>query len=117
MVCEKKEIDGMAYAAVTKGVIAAPRDATDLVGECMGLDVRKALLPAGSLADDFFRLRTTLAGEVVQKFTNYRIIVAAVVDPKQVRGKFEDFLLETNRGSQFRIFETERDALDWLAQA
>ena len=74
------------------------------------------LILAQALADDFFQLRTGLAGSVLQKFVNYNIKVAVVLtDQQKVQGKFKEFITEANKGNRFRVFGSEEEAENWLA--
>ncbi len=111
---ETRQRDGQVYVAVTSGQIMAEQDGVDLVGVCFGCGAERLLLPAASLSDEFLRLSTRVCGLVMQKLGNYHIKAAAVLGASAVKGKFADFLIETNRGRMFRSFENEPDALDWL---
>ena len=95
-------------------LIAAESDAVMLVQFCAEADTDRLLLPAACLSPDFFRLSTRLAGLVLQKLANYRIKTAAVPDAAAVKGKFYEFMLETNRGQMFRVFDDEKQAAAWL---
>ena len=95
--------------------ICTVQDGLDLISACMEHGVSLLMLPAESLSEEFFRLRTGLAGEIVQKLITYRIKTAAVLSPQHaVRGKFAEFLAETNKGSDFRTFHNVQEAEDWL---
>lgn len=97
------------------GVIASEADALDLVALCGEHQVDRVLLHATNLAEDFYFLRTGLAGAVLLKLGNYRIRAAAVLAPKLVsRGHFREFVMETNQGSDFRVFYERELALKWL---
>jgi PadR family transcriptional regulator, regulatory protein AphA len=90
-------------------------DALDLVAACGEHGCNRLLIDAACLSEDFFRLRTGLAGAVLQKFVNYSIKAAIVAPPGSAQqGKFKDFMLEANRGGQFRIFSSRQAAIDWL---
>ncbi|WP_066943357.1 DUF4180 domain-containing protein [Microtetraspora fusca] len=56
------------------------RDAVDAIGEAMYLGATWVAVPVERLQDDFFRLRTRVAGDFLQKFVNYRLGVAVVGD-------------------------------------
>jgi hypothetical protein len=92
--------------------IATPQDALDLIGGAFSrADI--VAVAAGRFDDRFFHLRTGLAGEVMQKFVNYRIrlvvfgdISAHVADSTALR----DLVTESNRGSQI-WFVTDLDEL------
>ncbi|MNI86507.1 hypothetical protein D3C73_1436080 [compost metagenome] len=75
----------------------------------------KVLLQETALSDDFYNLRTGLAGTALQKFINYRIRTAAVIDNAQTgKGRFKELLSELNKGNDFRVFSQEEEALAWL---
>jgi len=56
------------------------RDAVDLIGTAFEHRAALIVLPVERLDDDFFRLRTRIAGEIIQKFVNYRLRLAIVGD-------------------------------------
>lgn len=80
--------------------IAEPQDALDLIGGAFGrADV--VAVPAGRFDDRFFQLRTGLAGEIMQKFVNYRIRLAVVGDISghvEASTALRDLVRESNRG-------------------
>lgn len=100
------------------GVLSSERDALDLVGECGGLGTQRLLIPREALHDDFFNLRTGLAGAAMLKWSNYRLMTALVL-PSEIasEGRFGEMVLETNRrkSREFRVFATREEALDWLS--
>ncbi len=83
--------------------LQSDRDAVELIGEAIEHRASLILIPTERLDDDFFRLRTRIAGEMIQKFVNYRLRVAIVGD---ISGHMEkssalrDFVYESNRGDQ-----------------
>ena len=90
-------------------------DALDLVAACGENGTQRLMIHASNLAPEFFDLSTRVAGEILLKFSNYRIQAAAVLRPEMVeRGKFKDFVLETNRGRDFRVFYDRQSAESWL---
>ena len=94
--------------------IDSEQAAVDLVALCVQNGCNCILLPGERITDDFLRLRTGIAGRVLEKFATYRIRVACVMRNGRIKGKFEDFALESNRGNVFRIYETIEDAEGWL---
>ncbi|HIV58411.1 MAG TPA: DUF4180 domain-containing protein [Candidatus Stackebrandtia faecavium] len=78
-------------------------DATDMIGDAMYAQVDWVVLPADRLSDDFFHLRTRMAGEVTQKYVNYRLRLAIVGDIDahlEASNALRDFARECNRGRQ-----------------
>ena len=92
-------------------------EALDLVAVCEENGADRLLLHSESLTENFFRLSTGLAGEILQKFVNYHIRVAAVIPLNLVnQGRFQEMVLEANRGNQFRVFQSREKAEQWLLQ-
>ena len=97
------------------GLLVSEADALDLVAACGEHQTDRLLINQENIPDAFYDLRAGLAGSVLLKFATYRIIAGAVVDPAlSKKGKFYDFALETNRGNDFRVFQTREEALVWL---
>lgn len=73
------------------------------------------LLRKEHLDEAFFRLSTGLAGEVLQKFVNYRMKLAVVGDFSVYTSKpLRDFIYESNQGRQVCFLSTQKEALAWL---
>lgn len=98
------------------GKLSSEADALDAVAACGEHDTDKLLIPGGNLSEAFFDLKTGLAGAFLLKLSNYRI-QAAVICPAELigTGRFYEFVLETNRGKDFRVYQERQKALDWLA--
>ncbi|CAN3984570.1 DUF4180 domain-containing protein [Kitasatospora purpeofusca] len=96
-------------------VVRAPADGMDLLGEAFAQDAEWLLVPAARFGAEFFTLGTRLAGEVTQKFAQYRVGLAVVGDLSAytgASGALRDFVRESNRGRQlwFLADEAEFDA-------
>lgn len=75
------------------------------------------VVPKASLCEDFFRLPTGLAGEVLQKFINYNMRLAVVGDFSGYTSKnLKDFLYESNKGSAVCFLADEDEAVERLAR-
>jgi hypothetical protein len=82
---------------------------------CIEYGARALLYEGGALPAAFFDLSSGLAGELVQKLTNYGVRMAAVVPDLSVHSpRFREFAREANNGQQFRFFATRQEAIDWL---
>ncbi|HWQ45518.1 MAG TPA: DUF4180 domain-containing protein [Longilinea sp.] len=96
--------------------IKTEKDALDVVGFCGESQSNRVLLYECNLGPDFYDLKTGLAGMMLLKFSNYRIVAAAVLDPlESKKGRFGEFAWETNHSNEFRIFPDRTSALNWLA--
>jgi hypothetical protein len=77
------------------------RDTVDLIGKAFENRATLIVIPVECLDDDFFRLRTLIAGEMIQKFVQYRRRVAIVGDISRhltESSALRAFVSETNRG-------------------
>ncbi len=78
---------------------------------CSGLIVFKE-----SLGSDFFDLKTRVAGELLQKCSNYRVRIAIVGDFSSVTsGSLHDFIYECNKGNLVFFKGSVKDALAALS--
>jgi hypothetical protein len=77
---------------------------------------RRIVLAKSSVSEDFFKLSTRLAGDVLQKFINYRTKVAIVGDYSGYTSKpLKDFMYESNHGRDVFFAATEEEAVGRLA--
>jgi hypothetical protein len=79
------------------------KDATEIVSAAWAHNAKVVVLRADWLGDDFFRLSTRIAGEVVQKILDYRMRVVILGDISQRLAQSEslrDWVRECNRGRQ-----------------
>lgn len=61
----------------------------------------KLLMLQANIIEQFFDLKTGLAGEILQKFTNYQVQIAIVGDFDRYESKsLQSFIYECNRGNQ-----------------
>ncbi|MBG9796631.1 DUF4180 domain-containing protein [Brevibacillus laterosporus] len=75
----------------------------------------KMLVRKEHLTEDFFNLRTGFAGEVLQKYTNYKMKIAIVGEFESYNSKsLNDFIYECNKGKQVFFKPTEEEALEAL---
>ncbi|MFF7969986.1 DUF4180 domain-containing protein [Streptomyces sp. NPDC007905] len=75
--------------------------ALDLIGDALGQDAQLVAVPVGRVPDEFFRLRSGVAGAVVQKFVTYRLRLAVVGDISahvEASDALRDFVYEANQG-------------------
>lgn len=95
--------------------ISSEQEALDIIGKCFENNIYLLMLNDEVLPEDFFKLRTGLAGMTLQKFINYHIKVAAVISKDLTNtGKFKEMMLEANKGTDFRVFKDITDAENWL---
>ena len=81
--------------------VRGEREAVDIIGQALGEGASWVALPGARLGDGFLTLSTRIAGEVIQKFVNYRIDLAIVGDiSAQLAASkpLRDFVYESNKG-------------------
>ncbi|MEV4551767.1 DUF4180 domain-containing protein [Nonomuraea wenchangensis] len=79
------------------------RDALDLIAETWGRDAAWVAVPVERLHDDFFALATGVAGQITQKFANYRLGLAVVGDISRFTAgsaAVRAWVAEANRGRE-----------------
>ena len=94
--------------------IDGPADIRDAL--TAGMERGGLMLDESQLGPDFFELGTGLAGEVFQKFTNYRVRLAIVVaDAKAYGARFSELAYEHRAHDAVRICPSGQAARQWLA--
>ena len=84
-----------------------------VVGAALG--VHGLILTEADVAPEFFDLRSGLAGEVFQKFTNYRVHVVLVIPEAAAHGeRFAELAFEHRHHPLIRFVATEPEARAWL---
>jgi hypothetical protein len=93
--------------------IADPQDALDVIGSAFSR-AEVVAVPADRFDERFFQLRSGLAGEIMQKFVNYRMRLAVVGDISahvESSSALRDLVTESNRGRHI-WFVRDLDELD-----
>jgi hypothetical protein len=84
-------------------LIRDERAAVDLIGDAFGVHADVVVIPAERLGEEFFQLRTRIAGDITQKFANYRLLLVILGDISShvaASSALQDFVRETNGGGQ-----------------
>jgi hypothetical protein len=108
-----------ALAEVVKGsiVIESASDILDILGEVSFSGSSAVIIYSDSFSHEFYDLRSGVAGEILQKFSNYRIRLAIVGDFSHLTGKsWRDFIRESNRGMAISFLPTLEEALSVLTK-
>lgn len=106
--------NGQVYIIVTGGQIKTEEDGLDLVSACVEQRTNLLILPAACLSEDFLYFSTRVAGLVLQKLRNYNIKAVAILDARNTSQRFKEFLSESNKGQEFRIYDNFEGAEAWL---
>ncbi|MBV1756436.1 MAG: DUF4180 domain-containing protein [Dethiosulfatibacter sp.] len=76
----------------------------------------RIILNKSAFSEDFFKLSTRLAGEILQKFINYNVKIAIVGDFSVYTSKsLKDFIYESNRGKNIFFLPDEKQAIENLS--
>ncbi len=87
-------------------------DILDMIAEIGQNDCGALIIRDSALNKDFFDLKTGFAGEILQKFSNYRVRLAITGDFSKYPGKsLNDFIRECNRGNQIFFVPSAGEAL------
>jgi hypothetical protein len=96
-------------------IISSLQDAVDLLGETYFSGCSSIIIREENLHSDFFRLHTKLAGDILQKFSNYQMKLAIVGDFSKYQSKsLQEFIGESNRGNRVFFVENLEEAVSML---
>lgn len=97
-------------------LIGSVQDALDIMATVQHVyHCGKMVIGEGAFVKGFFDLSTRLAGEILQKFTNYQFKVAIVGDFGRYESKaLKDFIYESNKGRAVFFLPDEAAALKKL---
>jgi hypothetical protein len=96
------------------------QDAVDLVGKSFEERATLIVIPVECLNDDFFQLKTRIAGELIQKFVQYQRRLAIVGDISRRLAEssaLRAFVIEANRGKDVWFLASRDELNDRLARA
>jgi hypothetical protein len=111
-------IDGTKIARVTSAeiLIRTTQDAVDLMGDCWYNGAAGIIMKEENLVADFFDLSTGIAGEILQKFSNYNVRLAIVGDFNKYKSKsIRDFIFESNKHRHINFVASFDEAMKMLA--
>jgi len=106
----------IAYVRTSTPILIDVQSALDLMAtvryeiECDAIIVDKE-----ALAEEFFDLKTQIAGEITQKYVNYGIQLAIIGDFSGYTSKaLRDFIYESNQGKHLYFVSDMEEALKKL---
>lgn len=95
--------------------LSSEQDVLDCISICMENDIYTIMFPSTVLSEDFYNLKTRLAGTALQKFINYHVKVATIIeDEESYNDRFKEMIMEANKGNDFRTFKNIADAESWI---
>ncbi|MFC3561570.1 DUF4180 domain-containing protein [Pedobacter jamesrossensis] len=97
-------------------VIKNAEDGLELLGSLYYQGFDSIIIYEQNIISDFFDLKNGIAGEILQKFSNYRMRLAIVGSFEAYTGKsIRDFIYESNNGKQINFLPTTIVALEKLS--
>lgn len=95
--------------------ITCEADCLDVIGICISNDIKLVLFTEEVFTEEFIDLKSGLAGLVLQKFMNYNIKISAIIEDKNmIKGRFKELVYELNKSNNFRVFNNNIDAENWI---
>lgn len=100
-----------------KLLIQNTEDALDLLGNAYYQGFDKIIIYQKNLTPDFFNLKNKMAGDILQKFSNYRVHLVIIGDFSTFTSQsLKDFIYESNRGNHVNFVANLDDALNSLSK-
>lgn len=118
MKIEAHQINDIKIAEIISAetLIQTPEDGLDLLGNVYYQGFDRMIVHEKNITSDFFDLKTGLAGELLQKFSNYRMRLAIVGDFTPYTAKsIKDFIVESNKTGQINFVHSTAEALKKLS--
>jgi len=105
--------NGVAVIQSDEAIITDTQSALDLMATvryevgCDSIAISKA-----AVSEEFFVLSSGIAGDILQKFVNYRVRLAIIGDYSIYTSKpLKDFIYESNKCGHIFFTETENEAI------
>jgi len=93
-------------------IIKDAADGLDLLGNLYYQGFDKVIIHKQNITPDFFDLKNGIAGEILQKFSNYRIGLSIVGDFSTFESKsIKDFIYESNKSKHINFLSSTAEAL------
>ncbi len=108
------EIQNTKVAEVTSDsiIINSIEDGIDLLGNIYYQGFDRLIVYEKNITPEFFDLKTKIAGEILQKFSNYRMRLAIVGNFDKYNSKsLRDFMYESNKGRMVNFVNSFEEAL------
>ncbi len=107
-------IDAIIIAEVTSDetIINNTEDGVDLLGNLYYQGFDRIVINKKNITADFFDLKNGIAGEILQKFSTYRVRLAIVGDFSKYASKsLTDFIYESNKGRHINFVNSTEEAI------
>ena len=116
MIFKTKEINGVKITLINSKdkLIKDAQSALDLMASVQyETGSNHIAVNKEAISEDFFSLKTCLAGDILQKFINYKVKFAIIGDFSYYTSKaLKDFIYECNSGRDIFFLSSENEALE-----
>lgn len=97
-------------------IINTTKDGLDLLGNLYYQGFDSIVMNEKNITPDFFDLKNGMAGEILQKFSTYRVRLAIVGDFSKYTAKsLKDFIFESNKSRHINFVASTEEALKVLS--
>ena len=98
-------------------ILKTTEDGLDLLGNLNYQGFDKIIIHEKNIIHDFFELKTKIAVDILQKFTQYQMPLTIVGDFSKFNSKsLNDFIYESNKGRQVNFVASQSEALKVLSK-
>jgi hypothetical protein len=88
------------------------QDVIDIIAEAYYNESDCIIIYEQNISPDFFDLKTGFAGDILQKFSNYRLRLSIIGDFTKYKSKsFQNFILESNKYKLINFVKNLEEAL------
>ena len=115
---ETHNIDDIKIAEVISDetIINNTEDGLNLLGNLYYQGFDRIVINEKNITTDFFDLKNGIAGEILQKFSTYRVRLAIVGDFSKYSSKsLTDFIYESNKGRHINFVNSTTEAIKILS--
>ncbi|MCB0799998.1 MAG: DUF4180 domain-containing protein [Bacteroidales bacterium] len=114
MIKYHKTVKGISIAEILPGseTISTTEELLDILADAGYNGSTGLVIHSATLSQEFFDLRTGLAGEILQKFSNYRMRLAIIGDFRDVKSKaLRDFIHYSNIRGTINFVDSHPEAI------
>lgn len=117
MTIETHDSDKLKIAEVISEdtIINKSEDGLDLLGDLYYQGFDAIIMHEKNIIPVFFDLKSGMAGEILQKFSTYRVRLTIVGDFSKYTSKsLKDFIYESNKGKQINFVSSTTEAISQM---
>lgn len=93
-------------------VLSKTQDILDLIGEAYAYESKTFIIYEKNIAPQFFDLKTKIAGDILQKVSNYDYQLLIIWDFDEYKSQsLKDFIYESNKWKKVHFFNSLQEAV------